>query len=337
MKRVAAGVLLAVMMIGLCACGDNNGAPSSETGASESPAIVINGEDEDISQIKIGFSLAGEGAFYDQLIADVKTQSTTHGYEPQIITADTAAQQETDMLAMLSDGCAVIILEPVEADALESALSECETQGVPVISIIDQVNGTVNMLISPYYKTIGEKAGGYAVDLLSEGGTCMMLCTQIDSFVMQLMSDGFSEAVGGGNDITLAAAPFCGSDEEKAYEQAADALKGETPVDFIFAQSAVLGRGALRAIDEAGTETTLVVFGGDMDIIEAVGAGDVYAALFIGPGQLAEQAVYHANKFIINTAYEAPQFDELNIGVVTADNAAEYISDTLLHAQVKSE
>jgi ABC-type sugar transport system substrate-binding protein len=164
-----------------------------------------------------------------------------------------------------------------------------------------------------------------------------MLNTEYDSFKMQLMTDGFSETIGQNAAVTLADAKFCGEDEDKAYETVKQALTAETPVQFIFAQSAVLGRGALRAISETSAETHLVVFGGDMDIIGSVASGDIYAALFIGPGQLAAEALSHANKFVINASYAAPQFDELTIGAVTAENAAEYLSDTLPYAQVKSE
>ena len=337
MKKLIVVMLILLLIAALCACGEDTAEVSAST-VTTPDTSAEDDQSEDVSKIKIGFSLANEGAFYDQLVLDIEDECTSMNYEPQIMTADSVEQQQEDISSLLSVGVAVIVIEPVDVDALESVLAECETQEVPVIDIIDSVNGLVKMLISPDYIAVGERVGQYAVDTFGEtGGSCLMLKTQYDSFTMQLMSDGFNAAIDEDSDVSLASEQFCGNDEEQAYSLTNQALTENANINFIFAQSAVIARGALRAIQESGSDISLVAYGGDMDMIEAVVSGEMDAALFSGPSQLAERAVFYANQLIQNEDYASPQFEELDVEMVDAGNASEYYTEDEAYAEIKGE
>jgi erythritol transport system substrate-binding protein len=328
-------VLITALLMAMAACG----ADPASTDISAPPSVMPSDVDEVEmpSQPQIGFSLAGEGVFYDQLTADIQAACVPLNYEANVVVADSGDKQKSDISSMLSAGAAVIVIDPVDVDALETVLAECETDGVPVINIIDSINGLVSTLISPDYIEIGKSAGQRAVSLYGEQqGKCLELKTDYDSFIMQLMSDGFHSAISEDSDVTLTAEKYCGLDEEKAYQAVKNDLQ-LNDTNFIFAQSSELARGAMRAIEESGKEVSLVVYGGDMDIIEAVSSGKVNMAMFIDTAQIAQKAVADADSFIKNESYAPAQYQQLDIHTVTADNAADYLSAQSLYAKAPAQ
>lgn len=332
MKKFGLVSLMLAILLVLCACGG-----SQEEEMPTGPIIDESEGDHDYSRPQIGFSLAGSGAFYDQLKADIEQACERLNYQANIVIADTGDKQQRDIRSMLSVGVEAIVIDPVDVDVLESVLAECETEEVPVINIIDSINGRVDTLVSPDYLSVGRKAAQQAVSLFPDGGGfCLELKSDYDSFIMQLMSDGFIETINANETVTLAAEGYCGSEEEEAYQASKDAI-AQKSVNFIFAQNAALARGAIRAIEEAGGGIHLVVFGGDMELIKSVQAGQINAAIFFGTQQLVDIAVGVADEYVKSATYESELYIELKTDMVTADNVADYILDSLQYAQVKAD
>ena len=334
---ISIAVALALL---LSACGAAG--PAQSAAATPAPtlsAVSEESDDVELNLIQIGFSLQGEGAFHDQLAADIEAGCTARGYTYSLLTADSAERQITDITSFLSQGVSAIVIEPVDVDALESVLADCETDGVPVINIIDSINGIVSTLISPDYKAIGQSAGQRAVDLFGEtGGRCLELKTDYGSFIMQLLSDGFAKEVSADAEMAIVSEQYCGKDEEQAYLLTkTELLSKEKNIDFVFAQSAALAYGAARAVKEVGADVKLVVFGGDMELIAAVADGTIDTAVFIGPAELAKLTLDNAGQFLSDPAFVPVPYLPLAVDVVTAENVAEYNVEGALHAQVKSE
>lgn len=333
-KLTLFGLILSLLIVfGAC------GAQTATADISAPPSATPSGVDEVElpSQPQIGVSLAGEGAFYEQLTADFEAACTALNYEANIVAADSADKQKSDIMAMLSAGASVIVIDPVDVDALESELAECETDGVPVINIINSINGLVSTLVSPDYIEIGKSAGQRAVSLYGESqGKCLELKTGYDSFIMQMMSDGFNTAIGEDSDVTLITEKYCGNDEEKAYQ----AVKNDlwlNDANFIYAQSAALARGAMRAVQESGKDVSLVVYGGAHDIMEAVSSGAVNMTMFIDTAQIAQKALAEADSFIKDSNYQPAQYLQLEVFSVTADNVADYYQSGSLYAKAAAQ
>lgn len=323
MRKLTLYFVTAAMLLTLAAC-----APPAAATAGADPSPTANMQDDVVqARIQIGVSLAGSDGFHQQLAADFNAACASLGYDANVVPADSGAQQASDIQSFLGAGATVIIVDPVDVDALEAALAECESEGVPVINIIDSVNGVVSTLITPDYAGIGKRAGERAVALYGEtGGACLELKTDYDSFVMQLISDGFLNALGGDEDVTLAAEEYCGGDEEAAYEAV---KKHIGDVSFIFAYSDALANGAARAITESGRTVSLVVFGGGQTVMEALSSGAVDTALFLDTSEIANRAVTDADGFLKDAAYVPAQYQQLEVYAATAENVGACYTNSL--------
>lgn len=339
MRKPAILMFVLVLVMALSACGNSTTPQASPSPTAAQTEYTNDGDDEPKEVVQIGFSIAGEGAFYDQLKADIEAACAAKGYSFSLLRPITAQEQVNDINELLGSGISVLVIGPADVDALETALAECESDGVPVINIIDSINGKVSTLVSPDYAEAGRLAAARADSLFGdEGVQCLELKTDYDSFIMQLLSDGFAEELAKNDKLILAAEQFCGSDEEQAYQLTKSELQsGEKNIGFIFAQSAPLARGAVRAIEETGSSAKLAAFCGDMDLVSAVREGKLDAAIFIGPAKLADILVDNAGQYIGNPSFAPEPFIQLELDVVTADDAAEYYSEELLHAQVKAD
>jgi len=341
MKRLLIIIMIIAALAAFAACGAQEEPEAAQTPVpvstyDESASLQDDEGGEAYTQLEIGFSLAGVGAFYEQLVLDIERECGEMNYIAHIKTAATVEEQSEHIRNMLSTGVAVIAIDPVDVDALEQVLAECETQNVPVINIIDSINGLVSTLIAPDYISIGKSAGRDAVELFgSSDGNCMVLKTDYASFTMQLMSDGFLEEIDKDRDVSLISEHFCGDDEESAYFLTkAELLKEGSDINFIFAQSEAIGRGALRAIEELGSDIKMTVFGGDMTLISAVVEGKVHSCIFFGPAQLANETVFYADRFVKSESYDPPQYSELRIEAAQGSDADDYSGQGGLHAQI---
>lgn len=327
MKKTISMFFILVLLFVFCAC---------EAQVPETTDSPLNESDDDIidTRIKIGFCFPSDDAFYQQLGADIEQLCEVLDYAPRIMTASTAAQQQNNIMTLLAENVAAMVIDPVDVDALETVLDECESLEVPVINVRDMINGVVSTLISPNYLEAGELAAKRAGSLLgdSENGKCLIIKYSYDSFIMQLLTDGFSTVVESNKQLTLEGEIFC-LDEQSAYEETKDKIR-ELDVNYIFAQNADLARGALKAIEESSSVVKLVVFSGEMELIEKVQSGEIDAAVFYGPMELARFAVGVADEYIKSVTYAPEPYMELSLNVVTADNAADYVSSGV-YAQTK--
>ena len=333
MKRLIAIILAVLILSAFTACAGKDSTDDDQS-ADQTPDTITTTIQETVkAKVKIGFCLSGDSSFYQQLKKDIEEQCRALDYEPVITTAATAEEQSSQIYSMVSGGVSVIVLDPVNVDELETSLAECETQGIPVINVIEAINGIVSTLITPNYLAIGKSAGRDAVELYgSTEGRCLLIKTDYESFSMQLMTDGFYEEIDKDKDVTVYDEEYCGSDQEKAYEAAKTAIR-EGKVNFIFAQSDALAQGALRAVSELDSSVTLVAFGADMELIKAAADGTIHSCIFFGPKELAEQSVYIADRFVKNKAYLPPQYIELRIEAAKGTDAQKYYTEGALYAQ----
>ena len=132
MKRFVSVLAAAVMVFGVTGCN----------------AITIDGETENVSgeaagNGSIGFSVSTlNNPFFVTLSEGAKEKAKTEGEKLIVVDAgDDAAKQTSDIEDLISKNISVLIVNPVDSDAVAPAVKDAVSRGIKVISVDRGVNG----------------------------------------------------------------------------------------------------------------------------------------------------------------------------------------------------
>ncbi|MBR3599060.1 MAG: substrate-binding domain-containing protein, partial [Lachnospiraceae bacterium] len=128
-KKIVALMLCLVMMLSLAAC-----------------RITIDGESnakKKVTNGTIGLSVSTQNnPFFVSLVDGAKAEADKLGVELTVVDAgDDATKQVSDIEDLVSKGVSVLIVNPVDSDAVSGAVQAAKNQGIKVISVDRAVNG----------------------------------------------------------------------------------------------------------------------------------------------------------------------------------------------------
>ena len=160
MKKII-GLLLAVtMMFALGGCN----------------AITIDGEGElsgeNSGSGAVGFSVSTlNNPFFVSLSEGAKAEAEKQGVKLVVVDAgDDAAKQTNDIEDLISRNVSVLIVNPVDSDAVAPAVQNAVSKGIKVISVDRVVNGVeVDCQIASDNAAGAKMATEYLVELIGEG------------------------------------------------------------------------------------------------------------------------------------------------------------------------
>ncbi len=159
MKRFAALLLSGLMMISVTGCN----------------AITIDGEDnakERSGGTAIGFSVSTlNNPFFVTLTEGAKEKAGEENVQLIVVDAgDDAAKQTSDIEDLVSRNVGVLIVNPVDSDAVAPAVQSAVAQGIKVISVDRGVNGVeVDCQIASDNVAGANMATEYLAELIGEG------------------------------------------------------------------------------------------------------------------------------------------------------------------------
>ena len=183
MKRKVLGVLLSVAMVAtmVAGCGSSSepaatddAAATEEAADTEEAAPAEDAAEEESTDTaaaggKIGISMPTQslerwnrgGAYLDE-------QFKAAGYETILTYSDNdSARQVNDIQNMLADGVDLLIVAAIDGEALNTAMDEAATAGVPVIAYDRLImNDAVSYYVSFDNYTVGTLQGQFVVDTL---------------------------------------------------------------------------------------------------------------------------------------------------------------------------
>lgn len=161
-KKLAGLLLAAVMVFSLAGCN----------------AITIDGEDngaqggENTGNGSIGFSVSTQNnPFFVTLNEGAQKKADEEGAELIVVDAgDDAAKQTSDIEDLISKNISVLIVNPVDSDAVAPAVKDAISRGIKVISVDRVVNGVeVDCSIASDNVEGAKMATEYLVSLVGEG------------------------------------------------------------------------------------------------------------------------------------------------------------------------
>ena len=285
--------------------------------------IVIDGE-ETSTQITangtIGLSVSTQNnPFFVTLVEGAKDKANSLGVNLQVTDAgDDAAKQTTDIETLVSSGISVLIVNPVDSDAVAGAVKAAISKGVRVISVDRAVNGVdVDCQIASDNVAGAAMATQYIVDMLGEGAVVAELQGTTGASAAIDRSAGFHSIAD--TKLEVVAEQTANFDRAQGMSVMENMLQANGDIQGVFAANDEMALGALEAISGAGKNILVVGFDATDDAVEAVKAGRMGGTIAQQPELLGATAVENAVSLIDGKTIE--KNIPVEVTLITKDNA----------------
>ena len=306
MKKVFAMLLCVAMTLSLTAC-----------------RIVIDGE-EGAAAAKVDGSVGlavstQNNPFFVTMVEGAKSAASKLGVELQVTDAgDDAAKQTTDIETLVASGISVLIVNPVDSDAVAGAVQSAIAAGVKVISVDRAVNGVeVDCQIASDNVAGAAMATQFIVDTVGEGAVVAELQGVTGASAAIDRSEGFHSVADG--KLKVVASQTANFDRAQGMSVMENMLQGNNDIQAVFAANDEMALGALEAISGAGKDILVVGFDATDDSVAAVKAGRMGGTIAQQPALLGATAVENALKLMKGESVE--KSIPVEVTLVTKDNA----------------
>ena len=310
MKKVFALVLCIALVMSMAGCA----------------RIVIDGE-ESSSQITasgaIGLSVSTQNnPFFVSLVEGAKKQAAALGVKMTVADAgDDAAQQTSDIEDLVSSGISVLIVNPVDSDAVTGAVEAAKAKGVKVISVDRAVNGVeIDCQIASDNVLGAELATQYIVDTLGEGAIVAELQGVTGASAAIDRSQGFHNVADAKLKVVSSqTANFARTEGMSVME---NMLQANSDIQAVFAANDEMALGAMEAITGAGKKVVVVGFDATDDAVASIKAGQMAATIAQQPALIGSTAVDNALKLINGETIE--KSIPVEVTLVTSQNVETF-------------
>lgn len=307
MKRILALLLSLVMAFSLVGC-----------------RIVIDGEESSkkvaTADGSIGLSISTQNnPFFVTLAEGAKKAADEAGVDLTIVDAgDDATKQVSDIEDLVSKNISVLIVNPVDSDAVTGAVEAAIAKGVKVISVDRAVNGVeIDCQIASDNVLGAELATQYIVDMLGEGIKVAELVGTSGASAAIDRGTGFHNIADAKLDVV--ASQTANFDRTEGMTVMENMLQANGDIQAVFAANDEMALGAVEAISGAGKDILVVGFDATDDAIEAIKAGRMGATIAQQPELIGSTAIENALKLIKGESI--PKSIPVEVTLITKDNA----------------
>lgn len=288
LKKIAAAVLTVAMMFSMTGCN----------------AITIDGEEEvttvdgeAVGNGSIGFSVSTlNNPFFVTLSEGAKDKADELGVDLIVVDAgDETAKQTSDIEDLISRNISVLIVNPVDSDAVAPAVKDAVSKGIKVISVDRVVNGVdVDCAIASDNVAGAEAATEYLVSLIGEDAKVAELQGTTGASATIDRGQGFHNVADKKlNVVASQTGDFNRSDGMSVME---NMLQADSGIQGVFAHNDEMALGAVEAI---GSRNIVVVgFDATDDAQAAIKAGKMAATVAQKPDLMGATAVETAQKIL---------------------------------------
>ena len=311
MKRsVLALLMAAAMTVGMMGCGavaiDGEG-ESKETSSSESTGSG-----------SVGLAISTlNNPFFVKLSEGAQAAADEAGVKLITVDAgDDAAKQTSDVEDLISKNVSVLIVNPVDSDAIAPAVKDAVAKGLKVISVDRVVNGVdVDCQIASDNVAGAEMATEYLAELVGEGAKVAELQGVPGASATIDRGEGFHNVADEKLDVVLSqTANFNRAEGMTVME---NILQSASDVKGVFAHNDEMALGALEAV--SGKDIQIVGFDATDDAVAAVKDGKMAATVAQQPDKMGETAVNTAISLI--NGEDVEKSIPVEVTLVTKENA----------------
>lgn len=293
-KRILSLALAAMMALSLAACGLSveGGSGSSSGGGSGAGG---NGS--------VGLSISTlNNPFFVTLSEGAKAKASEAGVELIVVDAgDDTAKQTNDIDDLISKKISVLIVNPVDSDAVAPAVKDAIAAGIKVVSVDRVVNGVdVDCAIASDNVLGAQKATEYLLELVGEGAKVAELEGVPGASATIDRGAGFHNVADEHLDVvSKQTANFNRSEGMTVME---NMLQANPDITGVFAHNDEMALGAIEAI--SGKDIVVIGFDATDDALTAVEAGKMAATVAQKPDLMGATAVETAMKLIAGESVE---------------------------------
>ena len=286
MKKIASIIMVLCMVLGLAGCN----------------AITIDGEGEAAENTgngSIGLSVSTlNNPFFVSLAEGAEEAAEKNGVKLAVADAgDDSAKQQSDIEDLISRNVSVLIVNPVDSDAVAPAVQNAISQGIKVISVDRVVTGVdVDCQIASDNVAGAKMATEYLVELIGEGAKVAELQGVPGASATIDRGAGFHEAADAA--LNVVASQSANFDRAEGMTVMENVLQSDSAILGVFAHNDEMALGALQAIAATGKDIKVVGFDATDDAVREVEAGRMAATVAQKPELMGETAIETAMKLI---------------------------------------
>jgi len=287
---------------------------TKENADAAAPAVEIVGNGS------IGLAVSTQNnPFFVTLVEGAKAAADKLGVNLQVTDAgDDAAKQTTDIETLVSSGISVLIVNPVDSDAVTGAVQAAISKGVRVISVDRAVNGAeVDCQIASDNVAGAAMATQFIVDTLGEGATVAELQGITGASAAIDRSAGFHSVAD--TKLNVVASQTANFDRSQGMSVMENMLQGNGDIQAVFAANDEMALGAMEAISGAGKNILVVGFDATDDAIDSIKDGKMAATIAQQPALLGSTAVENAVALIGGSSI--PKTIPVEVSLITKNNA----------------
>ncbi|MCI9477475.1 MAG: sugar ABC transporter substrate-binding protein [Lachnospiraceae bacterium] len=304
-------VMVSAMVLG--GCGSKAQEPA-EAPAEEAPAEPAEAEapaetpaPAEGEAIKIGVSVADQSNPFYIDIVDGMESAAKEGDELIIVDAGfDAAKQLNDIDDMIQQGVGVMLIDPVDSNAIKSAIEACDAAGIPVIAYNSPLNFEIASTVATDNYLAGQLVGEAMGKALEGKGKVAMLTYNVAEVCLD-RANGFKDAIANYPDIEIVEEQEIQPGTDTALPVAENILQSYPDLNGFFALNDPSALGCVAAVESANLLDQVKIVGvdGSDDAKAAIAEGKMLASAAQDPVTIGSEAVATAYKVIAGETVES--------------------------------
>lgn len=352
MKKKILAAVLSMAMVGtfMAGCGSQGESEGSSSAASSSASSSGSAAEETAASSSQGSSAGGDytigfsqctlaSPFYTTMKTVIEEYADELGVSVTVVSADDDVQkQNNDILDLVSSGIDALIVNPINTEGVQTGIDACVEAGIPVVTVDRMAASGADAAVVRDNKEMGRLVGE---ELLKElggaekaSGVILELQGTSGDQVMMDRRDGFESAFEGVDNITIVQSAYCDYTRSKAITAAADLIQANDNIVAIYGHNDDMALGGMQAAQEAGlTDVKICGVDGLMEAVQAIADGTYACTALNDPGTEIKVALDTAVAILNGETVE--ETVDAGTGLVNADNAADYVDDSLAFAAMK--
>lgn len=286
--KIFSTLLIATMALTACSVeGEDKSDDSSNTTAAK-----------ENSEITIGVSLSTlNNPFFVDIQKGIEEIAKEENVKVVISDAQNdSAKQSNQMDDLIQQKVDLLIVNPVDSQAISPSVENANTADIPVIAVDRGADsGQIVSLVASDNVEGGRMAGEFIMEKLGENAKVAQLEGIPGASSTRERGEGFKEATDG--KIDLVATQTANFDRSEAMTVMENMIQANPDIQAVFSQNDEMALGAIEALS-SNSDILVIGFDGTDDAIKAVKDGKLAATVAQQPEEMGKLAMQTAIKYL---------------------------------------